>query len=62
MSTNNSNTNWVPSSDIYDILGMVKDTKARFVDNQDESTLAVGIFGFLGDLEAKKIQSAIQET
>lgn len=62
MSTSKKNTNWVPSSDIYDIVGMVKDTKARFIDDQDETTLTVGIFGVLGDIEAKKIQSAIQET
>lgn len=62
MNNSKKNTNWVPSSDIYNIVNMVKDTKARFIDDQDETTLTVGIFGVLGDIEAKKIQSAIQET
>lgn len=53
---------WLPSTDIYDIVNMVDQTKRRFVEDEDETTLATGIFGFLGDTEAKKIQSAIVMT
>ena len=57
-----SNNNWTPSSDIYEILQMVNDTKARFIGDQDEETLSIGLFGILGDIDAKKIQMAAQQT
>ena len=44
------------STDIYDIRDSVDKIKARFINDEDETTLALGIFGFLGDVEAKKIQ------
>ena len=62
MSSKNNDNSWIPSSDIYNIVQMVDDVKARFIDDQSETTLAIGLFGVLGDIEAKKIQSAIQET
>ena len=62
MSSKNNDNSWIPSSDIYNIIQMVDDVKARFIDDQSETTLAIGLFGVLGDIEAKKIQSAIQET
>lgn len=52
-------TDWEISTDIYDIVKSVNDIKKRFVEEEDEDTLAVGIFGFLGDTEAKKIQTAV---
>lgn len=52
------NTEWGLSTDIYGIRQMVEDVKKRFVDDVDEETLSIGIFGFIGDIEAKKIQIA----
>ena len=57
MDTNNS-TNWNINSDIYDIVDSVKNLQKRYIEDEDESTLSLGIFGFVADTEAKKIQTA----
>ena len=57
MSTN-SNTDWTISTDIYKIVESVDNLKKRYIADEDETTLALGIFGFIGDTEAKKIQTA----
>ena len=49
---------WNISTDIYDIADSITKLKARYIENENEDTLAVGIFGFIGDVEAKKIQSS----
>ena len=64
MADNNSSfltqsTDWSISSDIYDIVESVEKLKKRYIEDEDETTLALGIFGFLGDTEAKKIQTSI---
>ena len=51
-------TEWNISTDIYDIVGTVDSLKARYIDDENETTLAVGIFGFIGDVESKKIQTS----
>lgn len=56
MSTNNDTSQWNISTDIYDIVSTIDDLKARYIDTEDETTLALGIFGFIADTEAKKIQ------
>ena len=53
-----SHTEWDISTDIYSIVDNINKLKARYVDDVDETTLSLGIFGFLGDTEAKKIQTA----
>ena len=58
MSTNNTDTSqWNISTDIYDIVSTIDNLKARYIETEDETTLALGIFGFIGDTEAKKIQT-----
>ena len=57
-SVNNESSQWNISTDIYDIVGMLDNLKATYVDTADETTLSLGIFGFLSDTEAKKIQTA----
>ena len=52
---------WDVSTDIYKIVETVDKLKARYVD-EDETTLALGIYGFIGDLESKKIQTAVIQT
>lgn len=51
-------TEWSINTDIYDILDSVKKVQARYIEDEDETTLALGIFGFIADTEAKKIQTA----
>ena len=54
-----SSTDWNISSDIYDIVESVNKLKKKYIEDEDETTLALGIFGFLGDTEAKKIQTNV---
>ena len=61
MSSNNQiikNSEWNITGDIYDIVSQIDKLKARYIDDQEETTLALGIFGFITDTEAKKIQTA----
>lgn len=54
-----SNKNdWKISTDIYEIVETLDSLKQRFIPDEDETTLALGIFGFIGSTEAKKIQTA----
>ena len=50
---------WNISTDIYSIVDSLNKLKARYIDDVNETTLSLGIFGFIGDTEAKKIQSSI---
>ena len=61
-STLNSLSEWSINTDIYDTVEQIDNLKARFIDDQEETTLALGIFGFLSDTEAKKIQIATEMT
>lgn len=54
-----SSTDWNINSDIYDILSSVNNLKKSYVEDEDENTLATGIFGFISDTEAKKIQTSV---
>lgn len=49
---------WKINSDIYDIIGSIKDIQKRYIEDEDETTLSLGVFGFIADTEAKKIQTA----
>ena len=55
-------TDWQISNDIYDIVESVNNLQKRYIMDEQESTLALGIFGFLADTEAKKIQTAVVMT
>ena len=61
MSTTSS-SQWNITNDIYDIVNSVDTLKKDIIEDENETTLALGIFGFIGDTEAKKIQSAILMT
>lgn len=52
------NKDWNINTDIYDIVKSIDKVKQRYIDDEDETTLALGIFGFLSDTEAKKIQTS----
>lgn len=49
---------WNISTDIYDIVNSLDNLKARYINDEDETTLALGIFGYITDTEAKKIQTS----
>lgn len=51
-------TDWSINSDIYDIMDSVKKLQQRYIEDEDETTLSLGIFGFIADTESKKIQTA----
>lgn len=51
-------TEWSMNSDIYDILASIKNVQKRYIEDEDETTLSLGVFGFIADTEAKKIQTA----
>ena len=61
--SNSNNTDqsseWAISTDIYSIVDQLNKLKARYVDDVNETTLSLGIFGFIGDTEAKKIQTSV---
>ena len=58
MVSNSNNTDWKISTDIYDIVESVDNLKKRYIEDEDETTLALGIFGYITDTESKKIQTA----
>lgn len=49
---------WKISTDVYEIVNTLNDLKKRYIEDQSSDTLAAGIFGFITDVEAKKIQSS----
>ena len=58
MSSSNSVTDWNINTDIYNIAENVNNLEKRYIEDKDETTLSLGIFGFTSDIEAKKIQIA----
>ena len=55
----NNTTNWNISNDIYDIVESVNDLQKRYIEDENEATLALGLYGFVADTEAKKIQTSV---
>lgn len=44
------------NTDIYNIVETINELKKSYIPDETEDTLALGIYGYIGDLEAKKIQ------
>jgi hypothetical protein len=55
---NTTETNWSFNTDIYDITDTLNGLKKRYIEDQNETTLALGVFGYITDTEAKKIQTS----
>ena len=51
-------TDWNINTDIYQISDNINNLQKRYIEDEDETTLSMGIFGFVSDTEAKKIQIA----
>ena len=58
MANNTNQTEWSMNSDIYDIVDSIQDLQRRYIEDEDETTLSLGVFGFVTDTEAKKIQQS----
>lgn len=50
------------NSDIYNLSSLVEDVKSVFLPDENEETLAIGTYGYLGALEAKRLQTQVQMT
>lgn len=50
------------NSDIYNLSKLVEDVKSTFLPDENEETLAIGTYGYLGALEAKRLQTQVQMT
>ena len=57
--TTDVNSDWNPTTDIYDITKSITSVKKRYIDDQDETTLSLGIYGFLSDILSKEIQTDV---
>ena len=53
-----ANTDWNINTDIYGIVESIQNVEKRYIEDENETTLALGIFGFVADTEAKKIQTS----
>lgn len=51
-------TDWNINTDIYEISNNINKLQKRYIEDEDETTLSMGIFGFIADTESKKIQIA----
>lgn len=58
-SINNGGTPWSFNSDIYDIENTLVNVRNRYIEDESEDTLNAGLFGFIMDTEAKKIQTSV---
>lgn len=47
------------NTDIYNIVQSISDLRKKYIKDETEDTLALGMYGYIGDLESKKIQTAI---
>ena len=57
--TTEINSDWNPNTDIYDIAKSINSVKKRYIDDEDEATLSLGIYGFLSDVISKEIQTDV---
>ena len=48
------------NTDIYNITESINDLTKRYIDSEDEETLALSIYGYITSLESKKIQKILQ--
>ncbi len=49
----------IVSSDIYNLIGLVDDIKKQFIPEETEATLAVSTYGYIGAIEAKRLQTQV---
>lgn len=52
----------IVNADIYNITKLIDDLKAEFIPEENEETLAAGSFGYIGAIEAKRLQTQVRMT
>ena len=50
------------NTDIYNIVDLVNDVKKSYMPNEPDSALSVGLYGYIGAIEAKRLQTQIMMT
>ena len=48
-------TDWSINTDVYDILDSIKKVQSRYIEDEDETTLALGIYGFIAESKLKVV-------
>ena len=51
-----ANSDWNINSDIYDIASNINDLQKRYIEDEDETTLSLGVFGLIQKLRKFKHQ------
>lgn len=52
----------VVNADIYDVSKLIDDLKTSFIPEETEETLAIGSIGYIGAIEAKRLQTQVRMT
>lgn len=52
----------VVNSDIYNLSQLIEDVKKSFLPNETDETLAIGTYGYIGAIEASRLQTQVQMT
>ena len=50
------------NSDIYNLAELVDDVKKTYLPDETEQTLAVGLYGYIGAIESKRLQTQVRMT
>ena len=50
------------NSDIYNITDLVDGVRQIYLPDEDEDTLAIGLYGYISDLESHRLQTQVQMT
>ena len=52
----------IVNSDIYNITDLVDGVRQLYLPDEDEDTLAIGLYGYITDLESHRLQTQVQMT
>ena len=50
------------NSDIYNLSQLVDDVKKVYLPDEDDTTLAIGTYGYIGAIESKRLQTQVEMT
>ena len=50
------------NSDIYNLSQLVDDVRSVYLPDEDETTLAIGTYGYIGAIESKRLQTQVMMT
>lgn len=52
----------VVNTDIYNLVDLVNDIKKLYMPNETDNSLSVGLYGYIGAIEAKRLQTQVMMT